>query len=376
MAQTRLQEALERLLPQAVRDAWRARKRRFLPVKIWTIVSLALIAMALAGCILLVYIIDPFQQYRIATLYTPAFQEGRQAYYNSGLAKNDEYDALILGSSMTENTPVALFNELFDVDAAKLSFEGGLFETDRLMLQTAYDSGHELKTVFIGIDHFAMNAALGDTPMEIPTYFYSDWGILDDAPYFFNRFVLGSYVIPAIRSFLRGERSSGVDYDRIYRFGDDAEYGREAVLRDTSFIYKEAGKREGDQEIIDAHIDICLAPFIQEHPETTFLLMFEPYSVGEWYRLYAEGSINRILFHKEYFASRMLSYPNVRIYDPQADAQIITDFDNYLDLHHFGPWINELLTRRIAQGMYEVTDIEQIEENNARLEALAMSFKP
>lgn len=347
-----------------------------MPLRTWAAVSLALVALALAACVLLVYAVDPFQQYRIATFYQPDIQSDKQAYINSGLAKNDEYDALILGSSMTENTPVARFNALYGVDAAKLSFQGGLFENDRLMLETAYDSGHELKMVFIGIDHFAMNAAPGSSSMEMPEYFYSDWGIWDDAPYFFNRFVLGTYVTRSLGSFLRAERFDGVDYDAIYRFGDTQEYGREAVLRSVNFICGEPIAREGDQEIIDAHIDTCLAPFIQAHPETTFLLMFEPYSVCEWYRLYAEGTISRILFHKEYFAARMLEYENVKLYDPQSDAEIITNLDNYMDALHFGPWINELLTERIAQEQYRVTDMAQIGESNARIEALAAAFEP
>lgn len=373
---TNLRTWLYAHLPHRVQTWLSQRTRRVLPPRAWATVSLSLSIAALVVCMLLVYIVDPFQQYRIATFYQPDLKEDKQAYLNSGLAKNDAYDALILGSSMTENTPVALFNAIYGVDAAKLSFQGGLFETDRLMLEAAYDSGHDVKLVFMGIDHFAMNAAVGSTSMEIPAYFYSRWGIWDDAPYFFNRFVLGSYVTRALRSFARGERFDGVDYDRIYRFGDKEEYGREAVLRSVNFIYKEPGQREGDQETIDAHIDACLAPFIQAHPETTFLLMFEPYSVVEWYRLYAEGSINRVLFHKEYFARRMLTYENVRLYDPQSDADIITNLDNYMDTNHFGPWINELLIERMAQEQYRVTEIEQIIENNARIEALAQAFEP
>lgn len=373
---THLREWLYKRLPQPVRSRWKSRRRCRLPLRAWAAASLTLIVLALMACALLVYIVDPFQQYRIATFYRPDLTEDKQAYLNSGLAKNDDYNALILGSSMTENTPVARFNELYDVDAAKLSFQGGLFETDRLMLEAAYGSGHDLKLVLIGVDHFAMNAAVGSTSMEIPEYFYSDRGIWDDAPYFFNRFVLGSYVTRALGSFLRGERFEGVDYDAIYRFGDTEEYGREAVLRSVDFVYKEPGVREGDQETIDAHIDTCLAPYIRAHPETTFLMMFEPYSVCEWYRLYAEGSINRILFHKEYFARRMLEYGNVRLYDPQADAEIVTDLDNYMDANHFGPWINELLTERVAQEHYRVTEIEQIIENNARIEEMAAAFVP
>lgn len=371
-----LREWLISRLPAFLKTRLEQRKKHLLPLRVWAAASLSLVALALAACMLLVYIVDPFQQYRIATFYKPNLSEDKQAYLNSGLAKHDAYDALILGSSMTQNTPVALINELYSVDAAKLSFMGGRFENNRLMLKTAYDSGHELKLVSIGVDHFAMNEPLGASEMEIPEYFYSDLGVLDDAPYLFNRFVLASHVTRSLMSFLRGERFSGVDYDAIYRFGDTEEYGREAVMRDVHFTYHEPGMREGDQSLIDAHIASCFAPFIEAHPETTFILFFPPYSVAEWYRLYAEGSIGRILFHKEYFAQQMLQYENVKIYDPQPDAEIITDLNNYMDLHHYGPWINELLVNRMSQEMYRVTTLDEIKENNACIEELAAAFVP
>lgn len=371
-----LREWLLSRLPAFLKTRLEQRKKRLLPLKGWAAESLSLCALALASCMLLVYIVDPFQQYRIASFYKPNLSEDKQAYLNSGLAKHDAYDALILGSSMTENTPVALFNELYGVDAAKLSFMGGRFENNRLMLKTAYDSGHDLKLVSIGVDHFAMNEPLGASEMDIPEYFYSDLGVWDDAPYLLNRFVLASHVTRSLVSFVRGERFSGVDYDTIYRFGDTEEYGRDAVLRSVQFTYREPGVREGDQPLIDAHIESCFAPYIEAHPETTFILFFPPYSVAEWHRLYAEGSIGRILFHKEYFAQQMLQYENVKIYDPQPDAEIITDLNNYMDTNHFGPWINELLVNRMSQEIYRVTTLDEIKANNARIEELAAAFVP
>lgn len=47
------------------------------------------------------YLVDPFQQYRVKTFYPIAFKNER--YQNAGLAKNFNYDSLILGTSMTEN---------------------------------------------------------------------------------------------------------------------------------------------------------------------------------------------------------------------------------------------------------------------------------
>ena len=77
-----------------------------------------------------------------------------------------------------------------------------------------------------------------------------------------------------------------------------------------------------------------------------------------------------------YTLFKMLQYENVKIYDPQPDAEIITDLNNYMDLHHYGPWINELLVNRMSQEMYRVTTLDEIKANNARIEELAAAFVP
>ena len=154
------------------------------------------------------------------------------------------------------------------------------------------------------------------------------------------------------------------------------EYGHEAVVQSTDFVRGEPLAREGDQATIDAQIESCFVPFIKAHPETTFVLYFPPYSVAEWYRLYAEGTLGRILFHKEYFTEQLLGYENVKIYDPQSDADIITNLDNYFDLIHYGPWINELVIDRISQDHYRITSLDDLKANNARIEALAAAFVP
>lgn len=55
-------------------------------------------------CIILLfnYFVDPFQHYRKATIYTFNYS-GNQRYLNPGLAKNYDFNSIIIGTSMTEN---------------------------------------------------------------------------------------------------------------------------------------------------------------------------------------------------------------------------------------------------------------------------------
>ncbi len=57
----------------------------------------------------------------------------------------------------------------------------------------------------------------------------------------------------------------------------------------------------------------------------------------------------------EYALSRLLGYENVRCYYCQMEQEIILDLDNYKDYSHYGHWINDAVTRFIAEDYGRVT---------------------
>ena len=71
--------------------------------KTWALLSCAMLILAIAGASLLVIFVDPFQVYRLATLYMPPIDNTTQVYANAGIARNYDYDSAIVGTSVTEN---------------------------------------------------------------------------------------------------------------------------------------------------------------------------------------------------------------------------------------------------------------------------------
>ena len=71
--------------------------------KQWACLTLTLLLGALALVVGAVVIIDPFEIYHQATAFIPPIANGTQIYSNAGIAKNYEYDSVVIGSSMTEN---------------------------------------------------------------------------------------------------------------------------------------------------------------------------------------------------------------------------------------------------------------------------------
>ena len=91
---------------------------------------------------LLVFLIDPFFHYHMPwfDLQPYAYDE---IYQNPGLAAHDTYDAIIVGSSMSENFSGEWFNEAYGVDTLKLTYSGCTVENMRIAVEMAEEGRGE-----------------------------------------------------------------------------------------------------------------------------------------------------------------------------------------------------------------------------------------
>ena len=65
----------------------------------WSALVLSLSFLLLLLCALAVYLLDPFEHYRESAIL-PLYDQ--ESYNNPGIARNYDYDAVILGTSMVE----------------------------------------------------------------------------------------------------------------------------------------------------------------------------------------------------------------------------------------------------------------------------------
>lgn len=327
-----------------------------------------LLLSAIAG---LVVWVDPFVCYH-APRFAFEARSGMQAYYNVGIARNVPYDAVYLGSSMTENTRASQVNELFGVTCAKLSFEGGTMENYRTMLEAAFET-HEVSRVFLSLDEFALSAGPDEVPLELPRYLYTP-AILDDVQYWFNQSVLFSHVPEALSAMAAGAEP-GIDFDMLYYWGDRMTYGREKALLSMSYApYGEQLPPDENTAAVGYHLEHCLLPYVQAHPETTFYLYFPPYSVLEWVKYAQTGTLEQALYHRLLAAEALGDYVNVQLYDFQAWSDVVTDLDQYKDSMHHRPEINDAVVEKMAAGEMR-TDPAKIRAANDAIREMVMNFK-
>lgn len=74
------------------------------------------------GAIIVIYF-DPFFYFH-APIEGGKYIIHNQAYQNPGIARNFDYDSLIVGSSMTEFLLPSLFEEEYGCNAVKVSYRG------------------------------------------------------------------------------------------------------------------------------------------------------------------------------------------------------------------------------------------------------------
>ena len=82
--------------------------------KIWAVATVSLIVLCVAAIGAVVAVIDPYFHYGKG-LSCLSYPLHNQRYQNDGIAKHFDYDAVIIGSSMTENFKPSELDELFDV---------------------------------------------------------------------------------------------------------------------------------------------------------------------------------------------------------------------------------------------------------------------
>ena len=319
--------------------------------KQFVLLLIALPLAALLCCAGIIYAIDPAMQYHepffgISQVYNDERSQ------NAGLAKNADYDTVVIGSSVTSNYRVSWFNDAFGCKAVKLCYPGGTFSDYDAALETAYRT-HEIKTVFWCVDPQLLTAdPVNTTPL--PDYLYDD-NLLNDYQYLLNKDVLLKQCAPAVLATLRGEQPS---YD-------------EAFVWDYGYTYSVTKATESyDRPPVSSvqypadHYDAVLAEnwaildkYVEEHPETTFYLYFPPYS-----SLYFDQQLRlgmREPTWKMFRATleRYMYRDNVRFYNFLVDPTTTT-FDNYTDMVHYKSSVNRYLVEFMAEN--EPYDAERL----------------
>ena len=292
---------------------------------------------------LLVVLFDPFYHYHGPVFGMKAVLEERD-YEVCGTLDHFEYDAVLLGDSLVENTNTAWLSDLFGVRTVKAIRAGGSNADVLWYLDRAYE-GHELKKVFYCIDKAALCADTTVTFPEKDYYYLMDRNPLNDWKYLWNKDVL----LKKIPLQLAYNTVLSYDEGEAYAWYRTKNFSAQAM---TAFYTPAESFAEAQAlpEELDKNIAL-LKERILAHPETEFILFYPPTSYLWWDRELREGTLSS---DYEMFCRIVEAFDgldNVKLYGFFA-AEEYAQLDHYMDVVHFSLQVNYELFADMAEGRY------------------------
>ena len=337
--------------------------------KKWVIAFLCCMMLGFAGVMTLIIIIDPFFQYHKPLKGFP-YVVDNQLSQNPGMAKNMEYDSVILGSSLTVNFDTDWFRELEGLNTIKLNYNGAYPKDQSNIMKIIFENNREVKKVFMGIDMPAYTSGVEETKYPIQEHLY-DSNYLNDINYLLNKDVVINYILKAVV-----DQKDKTDLSEVYKtWWTDEYFKKELVLKD--YEAPEVRTEEADSaiylEALEKNLSQNICPYIEENPDTEFVLFFTPYSILYWYGTEREQLTDTILAEFSYTIDRLLEYENVSLYMFSDQEWIITDLDLYADYCHYHTDINRYMAECFVSGECEVTQ-ENKKDRIRSLEKIAKEY--
>lgn len=329
--------------------------------KIWFLKCLLLITAVLFAIAVLVIIVDPYFHF-----HKPfSFQSYRlydERYSNDGISRHFEYDAMIIGTSMSQNFKPGEMDALFGTTSIKAPFAGAGYKELSEHLLNALERNPNLKTVVWAVDY---NGLLRDSEWKqyetYPTYLY-DNNPFNDVSYLFNKSILYHGVLPNIVMTLTGEPSTTMDEYSAW----ERETGLEIILQsyDRENVNTNVPTTFGEEErsITETTINNNIINVVNRYPDTTFYIFYPPYSICYWDALNIKGTIMRQTSAELVATELLLECPNVKLYNFFDQYDVVCNPDYYCDDGHYNAEINSRILQWMAEDIGLVTKENYLEK--------------
>lgn len=325
--------------------------------KNWLIIvaSVSLTLLLFVGA--LNYIIDPLQHYRKATWYRTCFCEDAR-YLNPGLAKNFEYDSILIGTSMSDNFVPSYIDKKLKVRVLKLSMQGASAYEENRIMETAIRTG-KVRNIIFGLDVFSF---IGDPKRlyygegSMPFHLY-DESYLNDYKYLLNFDTLMNQSRHSLAAnfFNRKEK---LEIDMAYNWNKYFTFSKENAVKDwrKMNIMKKRDVEKYRFAILKESFDQNILPHIKSNPQIKFYIFYPPYSILTWVDISEKGFLEDALDFNRYVFEATRRFNNVKVYNFQDEGKITLDLDNYKDVNHYSQKINEFIIDSIAKNAYLMTE--------------------
>lgn len=283
-----------------------------------------------------------------------------QRYQNDGILKNFDYDAIITGTSMTENFKATEFDKLFGVNSIKVSYSGGSFKEINDAIRTGCESPNNVRYVIRSLDLYKIIADKDEMRKDLgtyPTYLYNN-NLIDDVKYIFNKDAFFKHTLRVLKNKVKGKRGGITSFDAYSNWNKHYKFGRTYVMKGQKGYVaniKQKSFSAKDLQMATENIRANVTELAKANPKTKFYYFFPPYSVAYWANQSSRGELERTLAAEKLAIEMILDCPNIKLFSFNLMTDIVTDLNNYKDTTHYGEWINSDMLRYMKNDVGLIT---------------------
>lgn len=297
---------------------------------------------------------DPYFHYH-GPFSSFSYRLYEERYINDGISRHFNYDAIITGTSMSQNFKPSEFDALFGTNSIKQPLPGAGYEEITQNLARALNRNDSVDTVLWTLDYNGLLRAYDWKQYEeYPTYLY-DENPFNDVSYLFNKSILYHGIMPNLALTLTG--SPGTTMDEYSSW--ERECGLHAILysysRDSLSPTPDSTYTPADDANVRKTITDNFVTLANQYPDVTFYIFYSPYSICYWDALCLEEMFEKQLAAEQVATELLLECPNVKLYNFFDQYEIICNPDYYSDPCHYNSGINSQILRWISEDTGLVT---------------------
>lgn len=341
----------------------------------WCIFTVAVTAAVIGGAALLVFVVDPHYRYHEPFFYDKVYYEVYATAPN--ILKEENYDLLMLGTSMTRNFFLEDIEAAFDCRPVKLAASGGTVEDLCKFFEIAKKSkGEKLKRVIWSLDIYPLNKS--GSHYSNFSYLYRE-DHKEDYRYIFSRQTYSSMIYLWKRK-SRPKRYRAHQSDRNRMFATEyagKPYGLPEVVADA--IHNEKIHHSQTPYHPRRHRENLfgkLLPVFDRNPQIKFTVFLPPYHIFTYCQSEKFAEADALIKQRTCVMLELLKRPNVELHDFQAAPEYVENHAGFSDVQHFSNLMAKKVLADLKSGRRKISTPQDVAANEAALRALIKKNMP
>ena len=324
------------------------------PKKRWTAALLLTVVVLLGLCGGTVRLVDPFFHYHDPDPEGEVWFDQRAQ--GAGLLRSQEYETVLMGSSLAANYRPFWFDVFYETSTVKVTFPNGGFGEFTRALDYACTQ-QDVERVIFGLDPNLLARDPAEEPDQLPEYLY-DTNPWNDGQYLLNKDVLMRSGYTLLKK-MSGETQSIQD---AFVWDGNVFFSKELALAGY-----ERPEATGETLAADAFLENSRANlervtgWLEQYPDTEFIFFFSPYSILFWDKMNQLGQTEAMLTLLQETVETLLQYDNAELQFFMADTQVITNLENYADHIHVAGRVTYRMAQAMPTGQYRLTKETYVE---------------